>query len=108
VVPTALAVREDGSVVVVNGKGHGTGANPIPFKPSEGDITDRMRGSIQLVATPDAAMLSAGKTDVDAATDVGKLAGARRSTARVRPTTSPFPRRTPRVRASSSSTSSSW
>ncbi|GAC1355051.1 MAG: hypothetical protein NVSMB47_08490 [Polyangiales bacterium] len=74
--PTALATRADGSLVVVDGKGKGTGANPIAFKPSEGDITARMRGSIQVIPRPDAAALTAGKAQVAAATDLGKLPGA--------------------------------
>jgi DNA-binding beta-propeller fold protein YncE len=75
--PTAVAVRPtDRAIVVVNGKGRGTGANPIAFGPGEGDITTRMRGSIQLVGAPDAAALEAGKRAVDAATDLAKLPGA--------------------------------
>jgi hypothetical protein len=73
--PTAITLRADGSLVVLNGKGRGTGANPIPFKPSEGDITDRMRGSIQLVPTPTAKTLSDGNAVVEAATQVGNLGG---------------------------------
>jgi hypothetical protein len=74
--PTAVSVRDDGSLVVINGKGRGTGSSPIPFGPGNGDITDRMRGSIQLVPAPDAAMLAAGTTALDAATDMRKVSGA--------------------------------
>jgi hypothetical protein len=71
--PTAVALRSDGSLVVITGKGHGTGPAPTPNGDS---ITNKMRGSIQLVSTPDAAMLSAGKATVEAASNVGALAGA--------------------------------
>ncbi len=74
--PTAVTLRPDGALVVVNGKGSGSGANPIAFGPSEGNITEILRGSIQLVPSPDAAELTAGKTTNDAATDLGKLPGA--------------------------------
>src|SRR5205823_13387362 len=73
--PTAIALLDDGSLVVVDGKGKGTGANPIAWKPSQGDITDRMRGSIQVIASPDTATLAAGKNDLETSTDVSKLAG---------------------------------
>jgi hypothetical protein len=74
--PTAVALRQDGALVVITGKGHGTGPDTTPFGPGEGDITDHMRGSIQLITTPDAAALTAGKATVEAATNVGALAGA--------------------------------
>lgn len=74
--PTAVALRQDGAVVVVTGKGHGTGPDTTPFGPGEGDITDHMRGSIQLIPTPDAAALTSGKATVEAATNVGALPGA--------------------------------
>jgi hypothetical protein len=74
--PTAVSLRQDGSLVVVSGKGHGTGPDTTPFGPGEGDITDHMNGSIQLVPTPDATALTAGKATVEAATNVGALAGA--------------------------------
>ncbi|GAC1351603.1 MAG: hypothetical protein NVSMB1_06200 [Polyangiales bacterium] len=74
--PTALTVRKDNSVVIISGKGRGTGANPTPFKPGEGNITDLMRGSIQLVPPPDAASLATGKDTVAIATDASKLKGA--------------------------------
>ncbi|MGZ3417290.1 MAG: bifunctional YncE family protein/alkaline phosphatase family protein [Polyangiales bacterium] len=75
--PTAVAIRpSDSAVVVVNGKGKGTGANPEPFKIGEGNITEIAKGSIQINPKPDAATLTAGKSAVDAGTDLGKLAGA--------------------------------
>ncbi len=74
--PTAVALRDDGALVVVNGKGKGTGANPIPFKPSQGNDTELMRGSIQLVPKPDAATLTAGTAALEAATNLGALPGA--------------------------------
>lgn len=72
--PTAVALREsDGGLVVVNGKGTGSGANPIAFKPSEGNITDLMKGSLQVIP---AATIAAAKPTVDALTDLDKLEGA--------------------------------
>ncbi len=71
--PTAVSLRGDGSLVVITGKGHGTGPAPTPNGES---ITNKMRGSIQLVPTPDAAALSAGKGIVDAASNPSALAGA--------------------------------
>jgi DNA-binding beta-propeller fold protein YncE len=73
--PTAIALRDDGTLVVVDGKGKGTGPNPIAWKPSQGDITDRMKGSIQVIASPDAATLAAGKDALDKSTNVAALAG---------------------------------
>lgn len=73
--PTAVTVRDDGSLVVVDGKGQGTGAEPIAWKPGQGDITARMRGSIQVIAKPDAATLTAGRTAIDASSDLTKIAG---------------------------------
>jgi DNA-binding beta-propeller fold protein YncE len=72
--PTAVTQRADGSLVVVNGKGRGTGANPIAFKPSDGNITQLMKGSVQVVPKADAD--AATKTSIDALTDLSKLPGA--------------------------------
>jgi len=72
--PTAVSLRGDGALVVVNGKGLGTGANPIPFKPSEGNITSLAKGSVQLVTS--AELAASTKNGVDALTDLGKLEGA--------------------------------
>jgi DNA-binding beta-propeller fold protein YncE len=74
--PTAVTLRPtDGALVVVNGKGRGAGSNPIPFKPSEGNITNLMRGSVQLVPPSELGAFT-GKTAVDALTDLTKLDGA--------------------------------
>lgn len=73
--PTAVTFRDsDGALVVVNGKGTGTGANPIAFKPSDGNITQLTKGSLQVV--PAAAIATATKATVDALTDLDKLEGA--------------------------------
>lgn len=74
--PTGVAVRSsDSGIVVINGKGRGTGSNPIAFKPSEGNITNLMKGSVQVVGPTELATYT-GKTAVDALTDLTKLAGA--------------------------------
>jgi len=72
--PTAVALRQDGALVVVNGKGRGTGANPIAFKPSDGNITSLTKGSVQVVPSTDLA--ASTKTGIDALTDLAKLEGA--------------------------------
>jgi len=48
--PTGVMVDIDGSLVVVNGKGHGTGTDGKKYTWTQGPITDRMRGSIQHVS----------------------------------------------------------
>lgn len=74
--PTAVTLRSsDSALVVVNGKGRGTGANPIAFKPSEGNITTLMKGSVQVVGQAELGTFT-GKTAVDALTDLAKLEGA--------------------------------
>lgn len=73
--PTAVTFRgSDGALVIVNGKGRGTGANPIAFKPSDGNITQLMKGSVQVV--PKTEVDGASKTTIDALTDLQKLEGA--------------------------------
>ena len=47
--PTALRVRGDGSLVILTGKGHGTGPAPAHFAPGRGATPELTRGSIQLV-----------------------------------------------------------
>ena len=47
--PTAVMVDEDGALIVVNGKGHGTGTDGQQYPWTSGPITDRMSGSIQHV-----------------------------------------------------------
>jgi hypothetical protein len=42
-------VHSDGSLVITNGKGHGTGTDGKPYPWGEGSITSRMRGSVQHV-----------------------------------------------------------
>ncbi len=47
--PSAVTTLADGSVVVANMRGRGTGARPLYFELGNSDIADRMRGSIQRV-----------------------------------------------------------
>ncbi len=63
--PTAIALREDGSLVILNGKGHGTGTDGRPYPWAKGPITDRMRGSVQLVPAAALADLDAATKTVD-------------------------------------------
>jgi len=74
--PTAISLRSDGALVVVNGKGRGTGPNPTFFGPGDGPIVKQMRGSIQLADAPDAAALTAGKAAVEKMTHVDQLEGS--------------------------------
>jgi hypothetical protein len=50
--PTAVRVRDDGSLVVLTGKGHGTGPATGTYGPGQGDITELTRGSIAVVPFP--------------------------------------------------------
>jgi len=47
--PSGVMIDQDGSLVVINGKGRGTGPELTKFGWSGGAITDRMAGSIQHV-----------------------------------------------------------
>ena len=47
--PTGVMVAADGGLVVLNGKGHGTGSNGMQYTWGEGPITQLMRGSVQYV-----------------------------------------------------------
>jgi YVTN family beta-propeller protein len=53
--PTAVTATSSGNLVVVNGKGWGTGAED----PSTGSITGQMRGSIQVISPSDLATAEA-------------------------------------------------
>ncbi|MBI4699637.1 MAG: hypothetical protein HY744_00480 [Deltaproteobacteria bacterium] len=47
--PTALSVQDDGSLVVLAGKGTGSGADSGTYSWSEGPITELMHGGVQYV-----------------------------------------------------------
>jgi DNA-binding beta-propeller fold protein YncE len=73
--PTSLALREDGSLVVLNGKGHGTGTDGKPYPWASGPITDRMRGSVQLVPAAALEDLEAATKTADAGLHLESVAG---------------------------------
>ncbi|HEY1697006.1 MAG TPA: hypothetical protein VGG39_32830 [Polyangiaceae bacterium] len=65
--PSGVVVRGDGSIVVSEMRGHGTGPRPLYFAIGNSDIDARMRGGIQHVPAPSASDLSAGAAYVTAA-----------------------------------------
>lgn len=73
--PTALGLREDGSLVILNGKGHGTGTDGKPYPWASGPITERMRGSVQLVPAAALADLTAATKTADENLRLEEIAG---------------------------------
>ncbi len=73
--PSAVATESDGTVVVANLRGHGEGPRPLYFDIGDADIGERMHGSIEAIATPQAADLTKGDADVAAFADVAARAG---------------------------------
>jgi DNA-binding beta-propeller fold protein YncE len=47
--PTQVRVRDDGALVVLTGKGHGTGPAPAHYPPGHGATPELTRGSIALI-----------------------------------------------------------
>lgn len=74
--PSGVVVQSDGSLVVSELRGHGTGPRPLYFVIGNSDIDARMRGGIQHVPAPSAADLTTGATTVTAADDPSSQAGA--------------------------------
>jgi hypothetical protein len=62
--PSGVLVMADGSVVVSEMRGHGTGPRPVYFTIGNSDIDRRMRGGIQHVPAPSASDLTAGAATV--------------------------------------------
>jgi len=73
--PTGVMVDADGSVVVVSGKGHGTGTDDEQYSWAEGPITERMRGSVHYVPAADLAGLEAMTAAVEENRNLDKAAG---------------------------------
>jgi DNA-binding beta-propeller fold protein YncE len=69
--PTGVMIAPDGALVIVNGKGHGSGTDKKPYPWGEGPITSRMRGSIQRVPAGELADLGAMSATVQ--TEPGAL-----------------------------------
>jgi len=74
--PSGLAVLPDGSLIVINLRGHGGGPIPEPFEFGDNDIGLRMAGSIQRVPLPTPAELTAGAERVHTDNLVGAQPGA--------------------------------
>ncbi|HVY45020.1 MAG TPA: hypothetical protein VHB21_04035, partial [Minicystis sp.] len=74
--PTGVAVEDDGSLVVIDGKGHGTGTDGMQYPWAEGPITRLMHGSIQAIPAASLADLGASTAAVKANLDIASLDGA--------------------------------
>ncbi len=64
--PSGVVVMADGSVVVSEMRGHGTGPRPLYFTIGNSDIDTRMRGGIQHVPAPSPSDLTTGAAIVAA------------------------------------------
>ncbi|MFT3767046.1 MAG: bifunctional YncE family protein/alkaline phosphatase family protein [Minicystis sp.] len=73
--PTGVMARDDGSLVVVTGKGHGTGTDDKQYPWSQGPITNRMRGSVQHVPTAALDDLATQTATADEGHKLGELDG---------------------------------
>lgn len=74
--PSAVTTLADGSLVVSNMRGRGTGPRPLYFDLGDSDIADRMRGSIQHVPFPSANDLGADEAIVADGVAVSARSGA--------------------------------
>jgi hypothetical protein len=73
--PSGVLVESDGSLVVSEMRGHGTGPRPLYFAIGNSDIDHRMRGGIQRVPAPSTSDLAAGAQVVAAANLPAAFAG---------------------------------
>jgi Phosphoesterase family len=74
--PTGVMVAADGGLVVVNGKGHGTGSDGMQYTWGEGPITQLMRGSVQYVPPAVLSDLATTSAVVDQGHHISGLEGA--------------------------------
>ncbi|HEX7600023.1 MAG TPA: alkaline phosphatase family protein, partial [Polyangiaceae bacterium] len=74
--PTGVMVDTDGSLVVLNGKGHGTGTDNVQYTWGNGPITKLMRGSVQHVPSASLASLTPLSATVDQAFKLADVGGA--------------------------------
>ena len=74
--PSGVVVLPDGSLVVANLRGRGTGPRPMHWAIGDADIDARMRGSVQHIAKPQTGDLTTGDATVAKNTSVATLAGA--------------------------------
>lgn len=73
--PTGVMTQDDGSLVVITGKGHGTGTDDKPYTWGQGPITRRMRGSVQHVPASALADLPTQSAAVDQGHRLGEIDG---------------------------------
>ena len=73
--PTAVMADTDGSLVILNGKGHGTGTDLQQYPWSQGPITSLMHGSVQHVPASLLADLAPLSKTVDESRDLSTLPG---------------------------------
>jgi DNA-binding beta-propeller fold protein YncE len=73
--PTGVMARDDGSLVVITGKGHGTGTDKQQYTWGQGSITQLMHGSVQHVPTAALADLAAQSAVVDEGRELAALDG---------------------------------
>lgn len=74
--PGGIALQADGSLVVIDLRAHGRGANGTHYGIDDGDVMSGVRGSIQHVPAPTTADLGNGQKIVVSNDDVGSLPGA--------------------------------
>jgi WD40 repeat protein len=74
--PSGVVVAADGSLVVSEMRGHGTGPRPLYFTIGNSDIDDRMRGGIQHVPAPSPSDLMAGAAAIATENAPASLQGA--------------------------------
>jgi DNA-binding beta-propeller fold protein YncE len=73
--PSGVVVEPDGSLVVVNLRGHPIGPLEQQFEIGSGDGHPRMRGSVERIPAPTPADLAAGEKEVASDTAVGARPG---------------------------------
>jgi hypothetical protein len=73
--PTGVMVAADGGLVVVSGKGHGTGTDDKPYTWGHGPITGLMHGSVQYVPPAVLSDLATATATADQGHQIGDLAG---------------------------------
>jgi DNA-binding beta-propeller fold protein YncE len=78
--PTGVMVHTDGSLVVVTGKGVGTGADNQQYTWGEGSITDHLHGSVQHVPSALLGDLTGSTKVVEAARTLDTLDGTAKIT----------------------------
>jgi DNA-binding beta-propeller fold protein YncE len=73
--PGGVAVLPSGAVVVASMRGHGGGGSLTPFTIGSSDISERMRGGVQLIPLPSVADLVDGEAKVASDLAVGSQPG---------------------------------